>query len=50
MDDDDFNIFLTKVSRTYLFFKDKRSWKYIRTYKLDRVAHRLSETLDRIRG
>lgn len=50
VDDDDFNIFLTKVSRTYLFFKDKKSWKYIRTYKLDRVAHRLSETLDRIRG
>jgi peptidoglycan/xylan/chitin deacetylase (PgdA/CDA1 family) len=50
VDDDDFNIFLTKVSRTYLFFKDKKSWRYIRTYKLDRVAHRLSETLDRIRG
>lgn len=50
VDDDDFNIFLTKVSKTYLFFKDKRSWKYIRKYRLDRVAHRASETFDRIRG
>jgi peptidoglycan/xylan/chitin deacetylase (PgdA/CDA1 family) len=50
VDDDDFNIFLTKISKTYLFFKDKRSWKYIREYKLDRVAHRVSETVDRIRG
>ena len=50
VDDDDFNIFLTKVSRTYLFFKDKKSWRYIRAFKLDRVAHKLSETLDRIRG
>ena len=50
VDDDDFNIFLTKVSRTYLFFKDKRSWKYIRKYHLDRVAHWVSENFDRIRG
>jgi len=50
VDDDDFNIFLTKISRTYLFFKDRRSWKYIREYSLDKVAHRVSETFDRIRG
>ena len=50
VDDNDFNIFLTKVSRTYLFFKDKRSWKYIRKYRLDRVVHRISETLNKIRG
>ncbi len=49
IDDDDHNIFLTKISNTYLFFKDKRSWKYIRKYKIDRLAHRVSETLDRIR-
>ena len=49
IDDDDFNIFLTKISKTYLFFKDGRSWKYIRKYKLDRVGHRLSETYDRLR-
>jgi peptidoglycan/xylan/chitin deacetylase (PgdA/CDA1 family) len=50
VDDDDFNIFLTKISKTYLFFKDKKSWKYIRRYKLDRLVHRLSETLDGLRG
>ena len=50
VDDDDFNIFLTKVSRTYLFFKDKKSWKYIRDYSLDKVAHKISETYDRLRG
>jgi peptidoglycan/xylan/chitin deacetylase (PgdA/CDA1 family) len=48
VDDDDFNIFLTKISRTYLFFKDKRSWKYIREYSLDKLAHRISETYDKI--
>jgi len=50
VDDDDFNIFLTKISQTYLFLKDKKSWRYIRKYRLDRVAHRLSETYDRFRG
>ena len=49
IDDDDHNIFLTKISNPYLFFKDKRSWKYIRRYKIDRLAHRISETLDRIK-
>jgi peptidoglycan/xylan/chitin deacetylase (PgdA/CDA1 family) len=50
VDDDDFNIFLTKISKTYLFFKDKRSWRYIREYSLDKLAHRLSEAFDRMRG
>ncbi len=50
VDDDDFNIFLTKMSRTYLFFKDKKSWKYIRQYSLDKMAHKASELVDRIRG
>ena len=50
VDDDDFNIFLTKISTTYLFFKDKKSWKYIRKFKLDRVGHRISETYDQLRG
>ena len=49
IDDDDHNIFLTKISKTYLFFKDKRSWKYIRKYKIDKLAHRISETLDWIK-
>jgi peptidoglycan/xylan/chitin deacetylase (PgdA/CDA1 family) len=50
VDDDDFNIFLTKISRTYLFFKDRRSWKYIREYNLDKLAHKVSESWDKIRG
>ena len=50
VDDDDFNIFLTKISKTYLFFKDKRSWKYMRKYRLDRLAHRVSEIYDKLRG
>ena len=50
IDDDDHNIFLTKISKPYLFFKDKRSWQYIRRYKMDRVAHRVSETLNWIKG
>lgn len=50
VDDDDFNIFLTKISRTYLYFKDKRSWKYIREYNLDKLAHWLSERYDKLRG
>jgi len=50
VDDDDPNIFLTKISKTYLFFKDKRSWKYIRKYRIDKVVHRISETLNRVRG
>jgi peptidoglycan/xylan/chitin deacetylase (PgdA/CDA1 family) len=49
IDDDDHNIFLTKISKIYLFFKDKRVWKYIRKYKVDRVAHKVSEALDRIK-
>ncbi|MBW1978641.1 MAG: polysaccharide deacetylase family protein [Deltaproteobacteria bacterium] len=49
VDDDDFNIFLTKISRTYLFFKDRKSWKYIRDYSLDKAAHKLSESYDKIR-
>ena len=50
IDDDDPNIFLTKISNTYLFFKDKPSWKYIRKYGIDKLAHRVSETLNRLKG
>ncbi len=50
IDDDDHNIFLAKISKIYLFFKDKRSWKYIRKYKIDKLAHRISETVNAIRG
>lgn len=50
VDDDDFNIFLTKISKTYLFFKDRKSWVYIRKYHLDKAVHWVSETFDRMRG
>jgi len=50
IDDEDHNIFLTKISDTYLFFKDKPSWKYIRRYHLDHVAHQISEAWNNIRG
>ncbi len=49
VDDEDFNIFLSKISMTYLFFKDKESWRYIRKYRLDRLVHRVSEAYNRIR-
>jgi len=49
IDDDDHNIFLTKISDTYLFFKDKPSWKYIRMYGLDSLAHHISEAWNKIR-
>ncbi len=49
IDDEDFNIFSIKISKTYLSFKDRRSWKYIRKYKLDRVVHRMSEAYNRIK-
>lgn len=50
VDDDDQNIFLTKISTTYLFFKDKTIWKYLRKYKIDRVAHFISDTWNWIKG
>lgn len=50
VDDEDFNIFLTKTSRTYLLFKDRKTWIHLRRFKLDRVAHHFSETYNRLRG
>ena len=50
IDDNDFNIFLVKLSRAYIFFKDSRCWKYIRKYKIDRIAHWISSTINKIRG
>jgi polysaccharide deacetylase len=49
VDDEDLNIFLSKISATYLFFKDKESWKYIRKYHLDKLVHRVSEAYNRLR-
>lgn len=48
--DDDDNIFVTKISNTYQFFKDRRSWQYIRKYKIDRIAHALSNRINRIKA
>ncbi len=50
IDDNDLNIFLVKISKTYIFFKDSRYWKYIRQYKIDKVAHRISDTVNRVKG
>lgn len=50
IDDNDFNIFLVKLSRVYIFFKDSRFWKYIRKYKIDKVAHLISNMINKIRG
>ncbi len=49
-DDDDLNIFLTKISRTYLLFKDSPYWRYVRKYRLDRAFHHLSEFYNSIKG
>ena len=50
VDDDDINIFLTKISETYLLFKDSPYWKYIRKYGLAKAFHHLSEFYNSIRG
>jgi len=46
IDDDDPNIFRVKISKNYLRFKDSRFWRYIRKYKLDRLAHLISDTIN----
>jgi peptidoglycan/xylan/chitin deacetylase (PgdA/CDA1 family) len=50
VDDEDLNIFLTKISETYLLFKDSPYWKYIRKYGLAKTFHHLSEFYNSIRG
>jgi len=50
VDDDDPNIFRIKISRNYLRFKDSRSWRYVRKYKLDRLAHIISDSVNKRRG
>lgn len=49
VDDEDLNIFLTKISETYLLFKDSPYWKYIRKYGLAKAFHHLSEFYNSIR-
>jgi peptidoglycan/xylan/chitin deacetylase (PgdA/CDA1 family) len=50
VDDEDINIFFTKISATYLLFKDSPYWKYIRKYGLAKAFHHLSEFYSSIRG
>jgi len=50
VDDDDPNIFRIKISRNYLRFKDSRSWRYLRKYKVDRLAHMISDSVNRRRS
>jgi peptidoglycan/xylan/chitin deacetylase (PgdA/CDA1 family) len=50
VDDEDLNIFQTKISGTYLLFKDSPYWKYIRKYGLAKAFHHLSEFYNSIRG
>jgi peptidoglycan/xylan/chitin deacetylase (PgdA/CDA1 family) len=50
VDDEDLNIFLTKMSGSYLMFKDSPYWKYIRKFRLAKVFHHLSEFYNHIKG
>ncbi len=50
VDDNDLNIFLVKISKAYIFFKDSRYWKYLRRYKIDRASHWISDTINRLKG
>ena len=49
IDDNDFNIFLIKLTRTYIIFKDSRYWKQIRQCRLDKVVHFFSNIINRIK-
>jgi len=49
IDDEDPNIFRIKLSDNYLRFKDSRSWRYIRKYRVDRLAHLISDIINRRR-
>lgn len=46
IDDDDPNIFNIKISKNYLRFKDSRIWRYLRKYKVDRLAHLISDAIN----
>lgn len=50
IDDNDLNIFLVKISKTYIFFKDSRYWKYLRQYKIDKAAHLVSDTVNQVKN
>ncbi len=46
IDDEDQNIHRVKLSKNYLRFKDSSAWRYIRKYKIDRLAHLISDTIN----
>jgi hypothetical protein len=46
VDDEAPNVFQTKTSNLYLFFKDKRTWRLIRRFRLDRLMHRIYEKFE----
>ena len=41
VDDEAPNVFQTKASSLYLFFKDRRAWPLIRKFGVDRIMHRI---------
>ena len=41
VDDEAPNVFQTKASNLYLFFKDRRAWPLIRKFGVDRMMHRI---------
>ncbi|MBT3821329.1 MAG: hypothetical protein HOG04_08015 [Nitrospinaceae bacterium] len=47
VDDEPPNVFQTKASNLYLFFKDKRTWRLIRRFKVDRLMHWIYEKFER---
>ncbi|MFQ5693872.1 MAG: polysaccharide deacetylase family protein [Nitrospinota bacterium] len=47
VDDEDVNILRTKASNLYLFFKDTRTWRFIRRYRVDRLMHRVYAFFER---
>jgi len=47
VDDEPPNVFQTKASNLYLFFKDKRTWRLIHRFKMDRLMHWVYEKFER---
>lgn len=50
IDDNDLNILLIKISKTYIFFKDSRYWIFGRQCRLDRVIHWVSDIVNRVKN
>lgn len=47
VDDEAPNVFQSKASNLYLFFKDRRAWRLIRKFKIDRLMHRIYERFEK---